>query len=318
MKTFAAAIAGATLLLSGVGGASAAPLEVFACVPEWASLAKAIGGDRLANVTLATSALDNPESMKPTPGMIASLSKADLIVCTGSGLEDSWLPAMLDRAGNTKVGKGKPGYFMASEYVKLIEDDQDENDHGHGEAKAAGGGHMHEAGNPHIQGDPNNVRLVAGQLAKRLIALDPEGKDVYSANAKTFIADLTKLTKELQTKAAPLKGINIAVQHGHSVYLLKWLGVKTAATVEPEPGVAPGPAHLTEIIAEVPKDKIKFVIYAPYEDPGASKYVTEKAKIPLVKLPFTVGGSPEASDLFGLYKDSVDRLLDGLAGRERT
>ena len=317
MRTFAAAVAGATLFLSAASGANAAPLEVFACVPEWASLAKAIGGDRLANVTVATSALDNPESMKPTPGMIASLSKADLIICTGSGLEDSWLPAMLARAGNPKVAKGKPGYFMASEFVKLIED-QDENDHAHGAPKAAGAGHMHEAGNPHIQGDPNNVRLVAGQLAKRLIALDPEGKDAYGERAKAFIGQLTTLTKELQTKAAPLKGLNIAVQHGHSVYLLNWLGVKTAATVEPEPGVAPGPAHLTEIIAEVPKDKIRFVIYAPYEDPGASKYVTERAKIPLVKLPFTVGGTPEASDLFGLYKDSVDRLLDGLAGRERT
>ena len=317
MRTFAAAVAGATLFLSAASGANAAPLEVFACVPEWASLAKAIGGDRLANVTVATSALDNPESMKPTPGMIASLSKADLIICTGSGLEDSWLPAMLERAGNPKVAKGKPGYFMASEFVKLIED-QDENDHAHGAPKAAGAGHMHEAGNPHIQGDPNNVRLVAGQLAKRLIALDPEGKDAYGDRAKAFISQLTTLTKELQTKAAPLKGLNIAVQHGHSVYLLNWLGVKTAATVEPEPGVAPGPAHLTEIIAEVPKDKIRFVIYAPYEDPGASKYVTERAKIPLVKLPFTVGGTPEASDLFGLYKDSVDRLLDGLAGRERT
>ncbi|MGA0562952.1 metal ABC transporter substrate-binding protein [Ancylobacter sp. VNQ12] len=318
MKTVATALVGAALALTvGTTAAKAAPPEVFACVPEWASLVKAIGGDRLTNVTLATSALDNPESMKPTPGLIAALGKADLIVCTGAGLEDSWLPAMLERAGNAKITKGKPGHFMASEFVKLIEDDQDEHDHGHGEKKADKG-HMHGEGNPHIQGDPNNVRLVAGQLAKRLIALDPEGKDVYGENAKKFIAQLTALTKELQGKAAPLKGVNIAVQHGHSVYLLKWLGVKTAATVEPEPGVAPGPAHLTEIIDDVPKQKIRFIVYAPYEDPGASRYVGEKAKIPVVKLPFTVGGTPEANDLFGLYKDSVDRLLDGLAGRERT
>ncbi|QFR32701.1 metal ABC transporter substrate-binding protein [Ancylobacter sp. TS-1] len=318
MKTIAKALAGAALLLSVAGtAAKAAPLEIFACVPEWASLTKAIGGDRVANVTLATSALDNPESMKPTPGLIATLGKADLIVCTGAGLEDSWLPSLLERANNPKIAKGKPGYFMASEYVKLIEDEEDEHDHGHGEKKG-GGGHMHETGNPHIQGDPNNVRLVAGQLAKRLIALDPEGKDVYTANTKTFINQLTALTKELKTKAAPLKGINIAVQHGHSVYLLKWLDVRTAATVEPEPGVAPGPAHLAEIIGDVPKQKIRFIVFAPYEDPAPSRFVSEKAKIPLVKLPFTVGGTPEANDLFGLYKDSVDRLLDGLAGRERT
>jgi len=318
MKTVAMALAGAALAFTiGTTAARAAPPEIFACVPEWASLVKAIGGDRLTNVTLATSAHDNPESMKPTPGLIAALGKADLIVCTGAGLEESWLPAMLERAGNARIAKGKPGHFMASEFVKLIEDDQDEHDHGHGEAKT-GQGHMHGEGNPHIQGDPNNVRLVAGQLAKRLIQLDPEGKEVYGENVKKFIAQLTALTKELQAKAAPLKGVNIAVQHGHSIYLLKWLGVNAAATVEPEPGVAPGPAHLTEIIQDVPKQKIRFVAYAAYEDPGPSRYVTEKAGIPLVKLPFTVGGTPEAGDLFGLYRDSVDRLLDGLSGKERS
>ncbi len=206
-RTITAALAGAALLLSAAATtAKAAPLEVFACVPEWASLVKAIGGDRLANVTLATSALDNPESMKPTPGLIASLSKADLIVCTGAGLEDTWLPAMLERAGNAKVVKGKPGYFMASEYVKLIEDEEDEHDHGHGGEKKAAGGHQHEGGNPHIQGDPNNVRLVAGQLAKRLIQLDPEGKDGYTERTKAFIGELTALTKELQGQGGAAEG----------------------------------------------------------------------------------------------------------------
>lgn len=317
--TFAAALAGAALLLSAAATtAKAAPLEVFACVPEWASLVKAIGGDRLANVTLATSALDNPESMKPTPGLIASLSKADLIVCTGAGLEEGWLPAMLERAGNAKVVKGKPGYFMASEYVKLLEDEEDEHGHGGaGEKAAEGGGHQHEGGNPHIQGDPNNVRLVAGQLAKRLIQLDPEGKDGYTERTKAFISQLTALTKELQAKAAPLKGANVVVQHGNAIYLLNWLGLRSAATVEPEPGVAPGPAHLAEIIALVPKQKVRFITYSAYEDPAPSRYIGEKANIPLVKLPFTVGGTPEANDLFGLYRDSVARLLDGYAGKAR-
>lgn len=317
-KTFAAALTGAALMLSsGATTAKAAPLEVFACVPEWASLVKALGGDRIANVTLATTAMENPEGMKPTPGLIASLSKADLIVCTGAGLEDGWLPAMLERAGNAKVIKGKPGHFMTSDYVKLIEDEKDEHGHEHGGQKKSAGGHQHGAGNPHIQGDPNNVRLVAGQLAKRLIQIDPEGKDDYTEHAKSFIGQLTALTKELKAKAAPLKGVNIAVQHGNAIYLLNWLDVRTAATVEPEPGVSPGPAHLAEIIEIVPKRKIRFVTYAAYEDPAPSRYITERAKLPLVKLPFTVGGTPEAGDLFGLYRDSVDRLLDGLAGKER-
>jgi len=310
MKIFAAALAGATLFFSSMSGASAAPLEVFTCVPEWASLVKTLGGDRIGTVTLATSPFDNPDNMKPTPAIIAALSKADLMLCTGIGLEDEWLPALMERANNPKVAKGKPGYFMAGEYAKVIEE--------HDDGPAEPGKKDEHGVHPHIQGDPNNVRLVAGQLAKRLIQLDPEGKEVYTERAKTFIAELTALTKELLKKAAPLKGTAIVVQHDHSTYLLRWLGIRTGATVEPEPNVPPGPAHLTTVINAVPKQKLRFIVYAGYENPAPSRYVSEQAKIPLVKIPFTVGGTPEATDLLNFYKDSVDRLLDGLAGKSRS
>ncbi|MDF2619506.1 MAG: periplasmic solute binding protein [Xanthobacteraceae bacterium] len=311
-RAFTAAAAGVALLLSvAVTAATAAPLKVFACVPEWASLVKTIGGDRIGTVTLATSAHENPDNLKPTPGLIAALAEADLLLCTGIGLEDEWLPSLMERANNPKVAKGKPGYFMAGEYAKVLEE------HNHGEHGTAEQGAEEEV-HPHVQGDPNNVRLIAGQLAKRLIQLDPEGKDTYAERTKAFNSQLAAVTKELLAKAAPLKGVNIAVQHDHSTYLFNWLGIRTAAIVEPEPNVAPGPDRLAKIIADVPKQKMRFVIYAAYEDPAPSRYVAEHAKIPLVKIPFTVGGTPEATDLITFYKDSVQRLLDGLAGRERT
>jgi zinc/manganese transport system substrate-binding protein len=310
-RAFTAALAGVALLLSGAAtSAMAAPLKVFACVPEWASLVKTIGGDRIGTITLATSAHENPDNLKPTPGLIAALAEADLLVCTGIGLEEEWLPTLMERANNPKVAKGKPGHFMAGEYAKVLEE------HNHGEKEV--GGEDEEEVHPHVQGDPNNVRLIAGQLAKRLIQLDPEGKDVYAERTKAFNSQLTTVTKELLAKAAPLKGINIVVQHDHSTYLFNWLGIRTAAIVEPEPNVAPGPDRLAKIIADVPKQKMRFIIYAAYEDPAPSRYVAQNAKIPLVKIPFTVGGTPEATDLITFYKDSVQRLLDGLAGRERT
>ncbi|HEV7369979.1 metal ABC transporter substrate-binding protein [Arenibaculum sp.] len=292
-------------------GAAQAKLNVFACVPEWAALAEAIGGDGV-EVTLATSALDNPDAIKPTPALIADLKDADLIVCTGAGLEDAWLEPMIERSGNAGVAPGQPGHFLASAFVTLLEDS-----HG-GEEEDEEEGHLHEEGNPHIQGDPRNVLKVAAQLAKRLSVMDAENKAAYGQNAKAFIGRMNALIGELEQKAAPLKGVNIAVQHEHSLYLLEWLGVEAAATVEPEPGVPPGPQHLAAVIEAVPARDMKFVIHAAYEDPGPSKFVSDKAGIPLVNLPFTVGGTPEAKDLFSLYEDSVARLLDGLQGRGRS
>lgn len=297
------------LALAGVPTAAQAELNIFACVPEWGSLARTLGGDRVT-VTDATSALDNPETMTPTPGLVAALGKADLAVCTGAGLEGSWLPAMLERSGNPNIAEGAAGLFLAADYVTLAEEEEEQGgDEGH---------HAHEEGNPHIQGDPRNMQRVAAQLARRMIELDPEGEAVYAENVKSFLAGMGELITELEAKAAPLKGVEIAVQHGHSLYVLNWLGIHSAATIEPEPGVAPGPQHLATIIDDVPAHGIRFIVHAPYEDPGPSRYVAERAGIPVIKLPFTVGGTPEAEDIPSLYRDTVERLLDGLNGRERS
>ena len=55
------------------------------------------------------------------------------------------------------------------------------------------------------------------------------------------------------------------------------------------------------------------VIYSAYQDPRAPEFISEKAKVPAVILPFTVGGTDEARDLFGLYDDTIKRLLAALA-----
>jgi zinc/manganese transport system substrate-binding protein len=311
-RGFMATALGALMVLM-VPASAEAGLKVFACVPEWGALAEAIGGDAV-EVTTALSPLDNPDAVRPTPALIAELQEADLLVCTGAGLEREWLPSMLDRAQNAAVMPGQPGNFVASDFVALIADTMHDAAHENEEE----GAHLHAGGNPHIQGDPGNVIKIAAQLARRMIELDPENEAAYGDRARSFIRDLGEVKKELEAQAAPLQGMNVAVQHEHSLYLLNWLGIRTMATVEPEPGVPPGPAHLAAIIEEVPHEHLKFVVYAAYEDPSPSRFVAEKAGIPLVMVPFTVGGTEAAADFAGFYRDSVERLLDGLNGVGRS
>src|SRR5947209_5349058 len=194
MKRLFAALAGAVVLVAGVSTAEAG-LKVFACFPEWASLAKTLGGGRL-DIFLATSPLENPDNVQPTPGLIAAMHDADLVICTGTHLEDDWLPQVEDRAKNPKVAIGQPGMFIAGDFVQVL--NVGEN------AGAGGTHHLHEEGNPHIQTDPRNMMRVAAQLTKRLIALDPDGQATYTDNFKAFAGKLKELTAELEKKAAPL------------------------------------------------------------------------------------------------------------------
>jgi len=288
---------------------SHANLKVFACFPEWDALVKQIGGDKV-EVFTAVGPLTNPDHVDVTPATISALASADLLVCTGADFEGEWLPGALGRANNAKLAEGQPGLFFARDFVEGHEDH-------HTEEAEKKEGHLHEHGNPHVQGDPYRIRTLAGQLARRMIDIDPSDAKTYGDNAKAFIKELGRLIGSLEAKAAPLQGVNILAQHEHSVYLLNWLKIETAAIVEPHVGVPPGPADLARLIDVVPSSGAKFAIHAAYEDPKSSKYVTDRTEIPLINLPFTVGGTPDATNYIDFYTSSVQRLLDGWSGRDR-
>ena len=83
------------------------------------------------------------------------------------------------------------------------------------------------------------------------------------------------------------------------------------AALEPKPGVEPTTAHLTEVLATLQRSPAKMVLRAAYQSDRASQWVAEHTKINVVTLPFTVGGDDAAKDLYGLYDDTIQRLLKG-------
>ena len=300
-------------LFALLSGPAHAKLNVFACFPEWRALAEELGGDAV-KVFVAVGPLTNPDHVDVTPALIVALKEADLLVCTGADFEGEWLPGALKRANNPKLRQGQPGMFFSRDFVKGLGDSQDDAASGKVEKDED---HLHEHGNPHVQGDPYRIRAIAGQLGRRMIEIDKSEAKRYSDNTKAFIRDLGALIKTLEAKAAPLRGINIAAQHEHSVYLLNWLKINSVAIVEPQVGVPPGPADLARIIQQVPRDNIKFIIHAAYENPRPSAYVADRAGIPLINLPFTIGGTDDAATYADFYRESVNRMLDGLAGNDR-
>ena len=76
-----------------------AAINVFACEPEWASLAKELGGERVKAVS-ATTAHQDPHHIEARPSLIAKVRRADLLICSGAELEVGWLPMLQRQAGN--------------------------------------------------------------------------------------------------------------------------------------------------------------------------------------------------------------------------
>jgi zinc/manganese transport system substrate-binding protein len=299
MKTF-------SLWLVALAAASfAAPvpaaLNVFATVPEWGALAQELGGDKV-NVYVATNALQDPHHVEAKPSLIARARNADLVVATGAELEIGWLPLVLQQAGNPKVQTGKPGYFEAAPNVPMLEKparlDRAEGD-------------VHPLGNPHIQTDPRNIARVATALTARLAEVDPANAAYYRERGKAFADRWSAAIARWEREAAPLNGVSIIVQHKGFPYLTQWLGMKEVAALEPKPGIEPTTSHLSDVLATLERTPAKMVIRAAYQSDRASQWIAERAKINAVVLPFTVGGDDAAKDLFGLFDDTVQRLLKG-------
>jgi len=80
-------------------------------------------------------------------------------------------------------------------------------------------------------------------------------------------------------------------------------------SLEPKPGIPPTPAHLADLVDQMKRAPAKVIVYSPYNSPQAAEFLSGRVSIPAVMVPFTVGGTEKAKDLFGLFDDTIDRLL---------
>jgi zinc/manganese transport system substrate-binding protein len=133
-------------------------------------------------------------------------------------------------------------------------------------------GDLHAQGNPHIQLDPRNIAAVATALTARLASIDPA------------------IAQHYQSRGADFQG--------------RW-----AAAIEPKPGVPPSAGYLAELVSRLSASPPKMILRNAYNDPQAADWLSQRIKAPVVMLPFSVGGTPEAKDLFGLFDDTLNRLL---------
>ncbi|MBV9725781.1 MAG: zinc ABC transporter substrate-binding protein, partial [Gammaproteobacteria bacterium] len=118
-------------------------------------------------------------------------------------------------------------------------------------------------------------------------------------------------TAKWESEAAPLRGVPVVVIHRDQVYLCNWLGLRELAAIEPKPGVPPSAGYLAELVTKLSATPPKMILRNAYNDPKAAEWLSERIHAPVVLLPYTVGGTPEAKDLFGLFEDTIRRLLAG-------
>ena len=299
MKSILKILCALGMALAMLPAAAAAALNVFVCEPEWGALAKELGGDKVS-VYSATTALQDPHRIEARPSLIARIRSADLVVCTGSDLEVGWLPLLFTQSGNAKIQPGSPGFLEASQFVARLEIPR---------VVDRSLGDIHPGGNPHIHLDPRNIAKVAEVLAERLAQIDPPNAGAYKTGSAAFLQRWKEAIGRWERDGARLKDVPVVVYHKDMSYFISWMGMREVGSLEPKPGLPPTPSHLADLVERMKKDPAKVVVYSAYNSPKAAEFLAERTGIPAVMLPFTIGGTDKAKDLFGLFDDTIDRLL---------
>jgi zinc/manganese transport system substrate-binding protein len=294
-------------LLGMATAAFAAPvlaLDIFATVPEWGALATELGGPDV-EVYTATTALQNVHRIQARPSLIAKYRQAELLIATGAELEAGWLPALEAKGNNPGVRPGAPGFFEAFRHVKMLEVP---------EVLDRSLGDVHPYGNPHIQTAAPNILAVAGPLAERMAQLDPEHAAGYRERLAAFAKKWRAALTRWEQQARPLAGVAVVTTHRDSPYLFAWLGLREVATLEPKPGIPPSAGHLEKVLATLKTQPARMVLRAAYQDDKPARWIAERTGMPVVEMPFTVGGAPGADTLEGYFDVTIARLLQGARG----
>lgn len=281
----------ATTLLT-MSSASMAKLNIFTCEPEWASLAREIGADRV-NISTAISADQDPHKVQARPSLISAVRNADLVFCSGAELEVGWLPVLLSRSANPRMQKAS-GVLYAANLVPLLEKPTT-LDRSHGD--------IHAAGNPHMHLDPRRIITVAEQLSARLAELDAEGAAFYRDNLSDFLNRWNAAIKDWESRATGLRGTKVVVHHRSFSYLLDWLGMTAVAEMEPKPGLPPTPGHLGEILTQVEQHDVKMVLYTSFNGAQGARWLAERSGACAVLLPYS-----HEESLFILFEELVNTL----------
>lgn len=290
----------AVALSAAYMGLAHAELNVFACEPEYAALAKELAPT--ANIYSATTALQDPHQVQARPSLIAKMRQADLVVCAGADLEVGWLPMLQMKSANAKVQSTEKGLFFAADHIETL-DKLASVDRSMGD--------VHAQGNPHLHFDPMRLLQVATALTSKMAQLDPASEAHYQQSLADFTARWQAAIPRWEEQAKGLQGKKVIAYHSSFRYLFNWLGIEQVVDLEPKPGLAPTSGHLASLLTRAEQGDILAVVVASYQDERGAKWLGEKSHLPVLMLPMSVGGNDSSKDLFSLY-DSVISLLNGV------
>ena len=287
------------LLLMGTLKPAYAGLNVVTTTQDLASLTREVGGDKVDVMAMALGYQD-PHFVNPKPSYLVKLRNADLLVAVGLELEVSWLPALVQQSRNNKILGGNNGFLNASVGCKILQRPNVRLNRSMGD--------VHPFGNPHYWLEPENGRIIAQNIVKKLSKVDPENTPFYQSRLTDFVRRLNEASIRWDEMMMPYEGVQVVTYHNSWPNFANRYALDVVGYVEPKPGVPPSPAHMLRLIQQMKAAQVKVIIVEPYFDLKIPESVARATGAKVVVLMPSVAGTEEITDYFSLFDYNLNLL----------
>ncbi len=287
----------ATLILVA-GWLHAAPVNVVVTLPDLADITRQVGGDQVEIFCIA-SGREDPHNVPLKPSAITKLAKAELFIQLGLELEHAYAPALVKESRNPKIQQDGPGFLDLSGGVKPLEVPV---------SLDRKGGDVHPSGNPHYNTDPVYGQMIARSIAAKLSQIRPESAAMFKANGDKYVALLQARLPGWKAKLAG-KNIKFVCYHPDLAYFAARFGLTQVGTIQPKPGIEPGPRDIQALAAAMQQQGVKLIVKESFYSDRIPNQLAKMTGAKVVNIPILVNATPAAKD----YLSLIDTLVNAFA-----
>jgi ABC-type Zn uptake system ZnuABC Zn-binding protein ZnuA len=292
LRRFTAA-ASLLAVMAATAPAAAEPVRVVTSIPDFAAVAKAIGGDLVEAESIVKGNRD-VHAVEILPSFFVKIRRADVYVKVGLDL-DMWAQQLVDGSRNAKLV-----IVDASTGIEPLEVPTFKVDASHGD--------LHKYGNPHYWLDPANLRPIADAIVGGLSQAAPEHETTFRTNAGEYLTRVERALAGWQQRLAPLAGVEVVSFHNTWPYFARRFNIVVVDYLEPKPGVPPTPTHIAAIEARLKTGRVRVILMESYFDDRVPNLISRDTGVPVVKVPILCGAAPGTDDPIALFETITGAL----------
>jgi ABC-type Zn uptake system ZnuABC Zn-binding protein ZnuA len=208
------------------------------------------------------------------------LARAEVLVVNGLGLEE-FLGA--------PIKKANPAIQLIDSSKGVDDLILDSTEEGQGQDQ-----HGHQGMNPHLFVSPRLTAELTRYIASELAKIDPEGRDVYTANGQAYAAKMMGLDQEMVALSKRLVNKRIITQHGVFDYLARDMGLEVVAVVAAHAGQEPSAAEMLAIIKTAKAKRAGGIFSEPQYSAKVVATIAQEVGIPAATLDPVATGPDDA------------------------